>query len=329
MYAQGLGVEKNNKEAARWFRMAADQGHALARKELMSLRPPETSLFQMFRSKGGAIVALALPGKGTVKLYNERGEVGSLNGHTRTVTCAAFTPDGTRGVTGSEDRTVCVWEIATRRLIRQFKAQKAAVSAVAISADGKTVLSAEGTVAHVWNVRTDREVGRPLTLDHPITCLAFLPGGRQAVCAVDTTPTFHVWNLSTFTRTPGPCSRVAYSAIGVTPSGFLVGGNRNGAAILVSLPNNRTKEKVKARSGARNLQRISFSGNWKVVLFEAGTQVRVFTISDGAMKHVKTLVQKDNTRGPYAASLDKDGARLTYADRDLDGSLTFKTESTR
>jgi WD40 repeat protein len=338
-----MGVPRNLQEARKWYQKAAAQGDQDARKRLDKLekvkppakdppkRLPDFSLFQMFRSKGGPIVALALSGKGTVKLYNERGEIGPLNGHTATVTCAAFTPDGTRGVTGSKDRTVRVWDIGKRQLIRRLKGHNNAVAAVAISADGKKAISADGSVVRVWDLRTGREVGR-LPHELPVTCLGFLPGGSQVVCAVDTKDqaelalTLHVWSIATLRKTTALPSVVQYSAFAFTPDGLLVGGNKNGDVIQVSLPGRKTT--INARSGPPNLQRVSFSADGRLVLFEAGTEVRVFSLPD-KMRSVTSLVQKDATRGPYAASLDKDGANLTYADRNSDGTVAFKTMSTR
>jgi len=40
-------------------------------------------------------------------------ELLSLKGHTGTVTCVAFSPDGARIVTGSEDTTLKVWDTRT------------------------------------------------------------------------------------------------------------------------------------------------------------------------------------------------------------------------
>src|SRR5262249_36761294 len=36
-YATGKGVEKNEAEAAKWYRLAADQGHAIAQSMLGSM----------------------------------------------------------------------------------------------------------------------------------------------------------------------------------------------------------------------------------------------------------------------------------------------------
>ena len=43
IYLNGLGVEKNNTEAAKYFKLAADQGHQNAKLYLMSLSPDKAN----------------------------------------------------------------------------------------------------------------------------------------------------------------------------------------------------------------------------------------------------------------------------------------------
>ena len=43
IYYKGLGVEKDEKEAAKYFKLAADQGHQKAKMYLMSLQPDKAN----------------------------------------------------------------------------------------------------------------------------------------------------------------------------------------------------------------------------------------------------------------------------------------------
>jgi TPR repeat protein len=341
MYEVGRGVPRDVDEARKWYEKAAARGLQQARDRLARLEttklpakdPPkrlaEPSLFQMFRFKGTPLIALALPGKGAVTLYNEKGVLGHLISHTGTVTCAAFTTDGTRGVTGSKDRTALVWDMARRQSILRLKGHTNAIAAVAISPDGKSALSADGPIVHVWDLKKGRRVGR-LPHELPVTGISYLRNGLQAVCTVDTkgvgaqVAAVYVWNLATLARIQ-TIPNVRSAAFAIAPDGLLVSGTSTGDVIRLSLPNNRPT--IDIRRGPPNLQRVSFSANSRFVLFEAGRELRVFSIPDN-MRMVTSVVQKDATRGPYAASLDKDGANLTYADRNSDGTVTFKTIAT-
>jgi WD40 repeat protein len=67
------------------------------------------------------------------------------------VRTVAVTPDGQKVVTGSADRTVKVWEMASGRLLRTLEGHKDTVYAVAVFPDGRSIVtgSADRTV-RIW-----------------------------------------------------------------------------------------------------------------------------------------------------------------------------------
>jgi WD40 repeat protein len=75
-----------------------------------------------------------------------------LRGHEATVTALEFSPDGTRLLTGSEDKTAALWEVATGRLLAVYRGHAGTVKAVAYSPDGKRVATASAIepLARVW-----------------------------------------------------------------------------------------------------------------------------------------------------------------------------------
>ena len=77
----------------------------------------------------------------------------------------AFSPDGTRIVSGSADKTVRVWDADTGQPIGQpLTGHTDAVRSVAFSPDGKRIVSgsADKTV-RVWDADTGQPIGPPLT----------------------------------------------------------------------------------------------------------------------------------------------------------------------
>jgi WD40 repeat protein len=76
-----------------------------------------------------------------------------LDGHVRAVHAVAFSPDGRSLATASDDRTSCVWDVATGARQARFVGHAGAVLSVAFSPDGSRVAtgSSDSTV-RVWSV---------------------------------------------------------------------------------------------------------------------------------------------------------------------------------
>ena len=116
--------------------------------------------------------------------------------HQAVVVSAAFSPDGTRVVTASWDKTARVWDAATGKLITAFEHHDSVVSA-AFSPDGTRVVTAsEDKTARVWDPAT----GKPLTgaLEHQgwVATAAFSPDGTRVVTS-SWDNTARVWEAAT------------------------------------------------------------------------------------------------------------------------------------
>ena len=72
-------------------------------------------------------------------------ETGVLCQSSNHCTAIAFTPDGRSIVTGATDGEISVWEIATRTLQISLQGHRAPVNSLAISRNGKLLLSGSGT----------------------------------------------------------------------------------------------------------------------------------------------------------------------------------------
>lgn len=91
--------------------------------------------------------------EGWVALWDDStGETMRLDGHEGPVTCAAFSPDGERCVTGSFDKTIRVWDTATGGLLHTFRGHLGEIKSVAWSPKGNRILSAAEDGAAFWNV---------------------------------------------------------------------------------------------------------------------------------------------------------------------------------
>ena len=102
-----------------------------------------------------------------------------LKGHTDGVKSAAFSPDGSRVLTVSDDKTARVWDSRTGRPLLEFTGDKDVMTDAAFSLDGSRVVIASQNrgvklanrvrSVRMWDTSSGREVtGEPLpTLARP------------------------------------------------------------------------------------------------------------------------------------------------------------------
>jgi WD40 repeat protein len=76
----------------------------------------------------------------TVKLIDKASgkEIRAFKGHVGAATAATFSPDGKRLATGGNDKTVCMWDMATGKLLFKFRGNEGVVD-LRFAPDGKTL----------------------------------------------------------------------------------------------------------------------------------------------------------------------------------------------
>nr|VFJ54228.1 MAG: WD40 repeat [Candidatus Kentron sp. FW] len=89
----------------------------------------------------------------TLRLWDGDGNpIKVLTGHTDDVMAAAFTPDGKYLLSGGYDKSIRLWDAGTGAFIKQLAKQDSRVGSLAISPDGKKVLSGPAYAPHTVNV---------------------------------------------------------------------------------------------------------------------------------------------------------------------------------
>ena len=120
----------------------------------------------------------------------------SLVGHEETVTQVEFTPDGTKIVSCSKDKTVRIWDARTGLEQRVLRGHTERVLTVAVSPDNLLIASGgeDGTV-RVWQVQTGREVLCLKGSGDIVTHVAFSPDGGQIVSSTRKNHAVYVWDV--------------------------------------------------------------------------------------------------------------------------------------
>ena len=153
-----------------------------------------------------------------------------LVGHAKQVNAVTVTPNGARIVSGGDDFTVRIWDLASGRLERELRGHIGAVEAVAVTPDGTRIVS--GGMDHtvrVWDLGSG-DLERTLE-GHPaaVRSVAVTPDGARVVSAGDD-HTVRVWDIVS-----GDLERTleghpaAVRSVAVTPDGArIVSGGVDG-----------------------------------------------------------------------------------------------------
>ncbi len=80
-------------------------------------------------------------------------------GHSLAISSVAFSPNGRTLVSGSEDNTLRLWDVATGKELRVFGGHESQIFSVAFSPDGKTLVSGswDGSI-RLWDVVSGRQL---------------------------------------------------------------------------------------------------------------------------------------------------------------------------
>ncbi len=131
-----------------------------------------------------------------------------LRGHRGPVNALAYSPDGARLVSASDDRTVRIWDAVTLELQATLTDHNDAVQGVTFSPDGETLATAsDDQTVRVWYAATHEcLMTLPAAAGHPndlgrkgVRHIRFSPDGKLlAVCTQD--GTLRIWETATWSE---------------------------------------------------------------------------------------------------------------------------------
>jgi WD40 repeat protein len=123
----------------------------------------------------------------------------SFKGHTNRIISVAFSPNGKQIVSGSNDRSIRVWEVETGDVLFKLIVDHTdRVLSVAFSPDGTRIVSGSNDLTiRVWDAATGKKVAGPLKgHKKAVSSVAFSPDGNRIVSGSDDR-TVRVWDAQT------------------------------------------------------------------------------------------------------------------------------------
>jgi WD40 repeat protein len=261
----------------------------------------------------GAMLLLA---SGAASFVQEPSAPVILQGHDIRfrIAAVAFSPDDKLLASGSHDKTVKLWEVATGAERATLKSHQEAVNCVAFSPDGKTLASGSGDrTVKIWDVATGKEKA---SLEHSgvLLAVAFSPDGKW-LAAADTKEA-KIWKTDSWkeqTVFRGHGEGVWVNAVAVAPGDKVVataGGVLGNGTVTFWDVTSGKEQKVWKVEAAKSL---AYSPDGKTLAAACGRFVKFWDAAAGKPKPGEGL---DHRAAQALGSLaySPDGKLLATAD---------------
>jgi len=235
-----------------------------------------------------------------------------------TVTCAAWSADGTKLVTGGSAGAF-LWDDATRRVTRLFSGHTWYLTSVAISPDGTRIATGSADwEARLWSAHDGTTLRVFSGHAGPVNSVAFSPDGTKVLTGGDDGEAI-LWSaadgseITRFTGHTGPVLSVAYSPQ-ITK---VLTGSADGT---VKLWNAATGALIRSLSCGSTVACVAFSPDGNEILTGYGRTVRLWNAADGGVLWTRTW--GDRIAEVSSLAFTREGTSVTIGARD--GWVVFR-----
>jgi WD40 repeat protein len=118
-------------------------------------------------------------------------------GHNDTVLAIAFAPDGGKAVSGGQDKTVRLWNIADGEELRCFEGHTDTVTSVAFTPEGHVLSGSRDRTVRLWDPAACKELGKFTGHTDTVRCVACSPDGKRVLTG-SMDGTLRLWDIQTF-----------------------------------------------------------------------------------------------------------------------------------
>jgi WD40 repeat protein len=191
-------------------------------------------------------------------------QVKKLEGHTAGVNGIAFSADGNQVVSGSDDKTVRIWQLDNGQVVRQFETPSP-IKSLCLSGDGKQIVTGhEDAKIRVWNVAAG-EAGKPEVVvkeipghGGPVTALTpMLPAGPQVVSG-STDGTARVWDITSGAAVKTFGHGAPVTSVAARPDGkAIASGSANNSAKLWKFENQQMVAELRGHLPTKRAEALS------------------------------------------------------------------------
>jgi len=120
-----------------------------------------------------------------------------LETHSNKVLSVSFSPDGKTLASGSEDKTIKLWDITTGKEISTLNGHSKPVASVSFSPDGKTLASGSyNNIIKLWDITTGKEIRTLQGHSSSVLSVSFSPDGKT-LASGSYDNTIKLWDITT------------------------------------------------------------------------------------------------------------------------------------